>query len=91
MAVQARRAEWPTPAPNFYVSMFLCCLLSMIWKFEGADRKILFRVGKIETLFPIQSDGNIQDYRVVGVGQTIKQTNFTPMDSIYDPQNLKGW
>ena len=20
-----RRAEWPTPAPNFYVSMFLCC------------------------------------------------------------------
>ncbi|XP_055493678.1 retinol dehydrogenase 7-like [Leucoraja erinacea] len=24
MAVQARRAEWPTPAPNFYVSMFLC-------------------------------------------------------------------
>ncbi|XP_055514926.1 adenomatous polyposis coli protein 2-like [Leucoraja erinacea] len=22
MAVQARRAEWPTPAPNFYVSMF---------------------------------------------------------------------
>ena len=21
MAVQAQRAEWPTPAPNFYVSM----------------------------------------------------------------------